>query len=233
MKRIILKISGEFLAGDKSFCYDNDIINDIVRQLLFLSSQDYEIGIVLGGGNIFRGNQLQYLSIDRNIADNMGMLATIQNSLLMAEFVKNNHGKAKVFSMVQVDKFADFFNINKVYETLKKKNICFFASGVGVPFFTTDTAAILKAIELSANVVYKGTKVDGIYTSDPQIDNNAKFIENISYKDVLANNLRVMDMTAISLAQENRVSICVFNLSKKDSIIKAVIEQSIGSHIQP
>jgi len=182
--RIILKISGEFLAGPKNFGFDYDTINRITDELLALKEYGVSIGVVLGGGNFFRGGIDSENLVSRVTGDSIGMLATIQNSLVLSDMLNKKNYSTEVFSSIQIDKIAKFYTPNDAENAFQDGKICFFCAGTGNPFFTTDTAAVLRAIELNADIVLKGTKVDGVYTADPAKDSSAEFITSISFFEI-------------------------------------------------
>ncbi|MCL2063016.1 MAG: UMP kinase [Candidatus Cloacimonetes bacterium] len=227
--RLILKLSGEFLSGDKGFGFDDAILDQLTDDIIEVENLGYEIGIVLGGGNFFRGKELAM--IDRAAADNVGMLATIQNALVVSEVLRQKNRQVEVYSAFPIDKIAKYFTYQSAEKALKIKKICFFSGGTGNPFFTTDTAAILKAIELNCDIVLKGTKVDGVYSDDPKINHKAVFIPKISYIEVLQKQLNIMDMTAFSLARDYKIPIRIFNVTKKGNIKKSLLESGVGTNV--
>jgi len=229
--KVVIKISGEFLAGEKGFGIDLDTVNDLLLDIISIKKLGFSIGIVIGGGNFFRGLSETGDHLPRFTADNIGMLATIQNALILSSLLEKKNYSTEIYSAIQVDKVAKFYTPNRALTSLNEGKICFFCAGTGNPFFTTDTAAVLRAIELKCNLVLKGTKVDGVFTADPMKDKNAKFIEDITFDDVLAKKLNVMDMTAFSLARDNKMPIKVFNITKKGNMQKAVLEKSFGTFI--
>ena len=182
INKIILKISGEILAGKKGFGIDLDAINDLIDDIISVKKLGFSIGIVLGGGNFFRGASKtgQYLS--RTIADNIGMLATIQNALIMSGLLQTKNYLTEVYSAIQVDKIAKFYTPSRANTSINEGKICFFCAGTGNPFFTTDTAAVLRAVELNADIVFKGTKVDGVYSADPVKNKNVELFQNITFE---------------------------------------------------
>jgi len=229
--KVIFKISGEVLAGDKGFGIDIKAIEELIEDLVSIRKAGYSIGIVIGGGNFFRGVSEIGNNINRYTADNVGMLATIQNALIMSGLLQKKNYRTEIYSAVQVDKVAKFYTPNRATTSLNEGKICFFCGGIGNPFFTTDTAAILRAIELSADIVLKGTKVDGVYSADPVKDKNAKFISDITFSEVLDKELHVMDMTAFSLARENNMPIKVFNITKKGNLSEAILNKDVGTFV--
>jgi len=228
-KRLIIKISGEFLAGKKGFGFDQTILDQLADDIIEIKNEGYFLGLVLGGGNFFRGCDLK--DIDRVAADNIGMLATIQNALMMSEVLKRKDCPIDIFSAFPVNKIAKYFTYETAKSSLNKGKICFLCGGTGNPFFTTDTTAILRAIELDCDIVLKGTLVDGIYTADPKKDKNAKFIKQITFTEVLEKQLHVMDMTAFSLARDYNIPIKVFNISVKGNLKNAVLSKDIGTYV--
>ena len=228
-QRLILKLSGEYLSGEKGFGFDQKILNQLVDDILEIKDLGHEIAIVLGGGNFFRGKDLS--EINRAAADNVGMLATIQNALVVSETIKLKGHKTAIYSSFPIDKIAKYFTYSSADKALTKGKICFLAGGTGNPFFTTDTAAVLRAIELNCDIVLKGTNVDGIYTADPKKDNNAEFISEITFTETLSKQLKIMDMTAFSLAREYNIPIKIFNISVPGNIKKALLSKNIGSYV--
>ena len=229
--KVIFKISGEVLAGEKGFGLDMQSVEDLIEDLISIRKAGYSVGIVLGGGNFFRGVSEVGKHINRYTADNVGMLATIQNALIMSGLLQKKNYRTEIYSAIQVDKVAKFYTPNRATTSLNEGKICFFCGGIGNPFFTTDTAAILRAIELNADIVLKGTKVDGVFSADPVKDKNAKFIADITFNEVLERELNVMDMTAFTLARENDMPIKVFNITEKGSLKEAILNKDIGTFV--
>lgn len=229
--KVIFKISGEVLAGKKGFGIDMQSVENLIEDLISIRKAGYSIGIVLGGGNFFRGVSEVGKHINRFTADNVGMLATIQNALIMSGVLQKKNYRTEIYSAIQVDKVAKFYTPNRATTSLNEGKICFFCGGIGNPFFTTDTAAILRAVELNADIVLKGTKVDGVFSADPVKDKNAKFIADITFSEVLDKELQVMDMTAFSLARENNMPIKVFNITKKGSLKEAILKKDVGTFV--
>jgi uridylate kinase len=226
---VILKLSGEVLAGKRGFGFDYDVVKQLAEGIIAVRNQGFRIGIVIGGGNIFRGSSKLGSEINRFTADNMGMLATIQNTLLLADVLNNKNYRAEIFSAVQCDKIVRFFTAETALHAFNKGNVCFFCAGTSNPFFTTDTAAVLRAVEMQADLVLKGTKVDGVYTADPHIDKNAVLLKDVTYDQALAEKLQIMDMTAFSLARDNMMPIKIFNISDPAMILKAILEPEVGT----
>ena len=229
IKRLLLKLSGEFLAGGSGFGYNNAILDQLAEDIIELRERNYEIGVVIGGGNYFRGKELT--SIDQAAADNVGMLATVQNAIVVSEVLKQKKQFTKVYSAFPIDKIANLFTHQAADKSMSNGIICFFAGGTGNPFFTTDTAAILRAIELKCDLVLKGTNVDGIYTADPKKKPGATLIKNITYSQALQKQLNVMDMTAFSLARDYKMPIKVFSIKEKGNLLKAVITAEVGTFV--
>jgi len=229
--RVILKLSGEYLAGEKGYGFDEDIIDRLTDDIIEVRKLGYGIGVVLGGGNIFRGGTWKNREMDRTVLDNIGMLATMQNALYLAEILNKKNYTAEVFSAIQTDKVAKFYSPARAETSIQEGRITFLCGGTGNPFFTTDTAAILRAIELNADMVLKGTKVDGVYSADPAKDLTAEFIADICFDEVIQRELRVMDMTAFSLAKENSMPIKIFNVAKPGCIREAITMPEIGTFV--
>ena len=229
--RIIFKISGEILAGVKGFGIDIEVVNGLVDEIIAAKKLGIGIGIVLGGGNFFRGNSEIGNMLQRFTADNVGMLATIQNALILSELLNKKNYYTEIHSAIQIDKVAKFYTPNRAKTSLNEGKICFFCGGTGNPFFTTDTAAVLRAIVLNADIMMKGTKVDGVFTTDPEKDKNAKFIGDITYDELLLKKLKVMDMTSFSLAREYGMPIKVFNIPQKGNMRNAILQKDVGTFI--
>ncbi len=220
--RILLKVSGEALLGDTQFGLDIKTITYIANEIKEVYKNNYQICLIIGGGNIFRGIQGASEGIDRSTSDYMGMLATVINALSMQSALEKINVPTRVQSAISMSQIAEPYIRRKAIRHLEKKRIVIFAAGTGNPFFSTDTAAALRASEMNCAIIVKGTKVDGIYDKDPKIHKDANFYKNISYIDVLNKNLRIMDSTAISLAKDSKIPIIVTNLSIRDSIINAI-----------
>jgi len=229
--KIVVKISGEILGGKEGMNFHLPTIESIIEEIVSVKNLGYSIGIVLGGGNIFRGASELGKNIIRFTADNVGMLATIQNALVLSDLLKKKNHRTEIFSAIQVDKVAKFYTPNRANTSFNEGKICFFCAGTGNPFFTTDTAAVLRAIELNADVVLKGTKVDGVYTADPVKNKDAEFIKDITFDEVLAKQLKVMDMTSFSLARDYNMPIKVFNITKKHNLKDAILNKDVGTFI--
>jgi uridylate kinase len=230
-KRILLKLSGESLLGKQPFGIDPDVANFIAGEIKSLSDLNIQIGIVVGGGNIFRGLEADSKGLDRTSADYMGMLATVINSLALQSALELCGIPTRVQTSIEMHEIAEPFIQRRAMRHLEKGRIVIFAGGTGNPYFTTDTAASLRAMEIKADVIMKATKVDGVYDSDPVKNKTAVMFKKISYIDVLTKNLKVMDATAISLCRDNLLPIIVFNLQKKGNIRRAICGQKIGTYV--
>jgi len=231
-KRVLLKLSGEALLGKSAFGIDPDTVNDISREIKEIADMGVQLGIVVGGGNIFRGFDGSTRGMDRTSADYMGMLATVINSLALQSGLEQYDVVTRVQTAIEMKQVAEPFIQRRAVRHLEKGRVVIFAGGTGNPYFTTDTAASLRAIEIKADVIIKATKVDGVYDKDPVIHPDAVMFDKISYTDVLAKNLKVMDATAISLCRENRLPIIVFNLNKSGNIRRVICGQSVGTIVR-
>jgi uridylate kinase len=231
-KRVLLKLSGEALLGKSSFGIDPDTVNEISREIKEIADMGVQLGIVVGGGNIFRGFDGSTRGMDRTSADYMGMLATVINSLALQSGLEHYDVVTRVQTAIEMKQVAEPFIQRRAVRHLEKGRVVIFAGGTGNPYFTTDTAASLRAIEIKADVIIKATKVDGVYDQDPVIHPEAVMFDKISYTDVLAKNLKVMDATAISLCRENRLPIIVFNLNKSGNIRRVICGQSVGTIVR-
>ena len=221
-KRILLKISGESLVGESSFGLDFKTVNNIANEIKEVFESKHQICLIIGGGNIYRGTKGASEGVDRSTSDYMGMLATMINALLMQNALEKIDVPTRVQTDISMSQIAEPYIRRKAIRHLEKNRIVIFASGTGNPFFTTDTAAALRASEMNCSMIIKATKVDGIYDKDPLINQDAKFFKEISYIDVLNKNLKVMDSTAISLARESKIPIIVTNLNVKHSILNSI-----------
>ena len=221
-KRILIKISGEALMGDLKFGIDVKTINNISKEIKNVLKNNYQICLIIGGGNIFRGIKGASEGIDRSTSDYMGMLATVMNALSLQSSLEKLNVPTRVQSAISMSQVAEPYIRRKAVRHLEKNIIVIFAAGTGNPFFSTDTAASLRASELNCSLILKATKVDGLYNKDPIKYPKAKLIKNISYNDVITKNLKVMDLTAISLAKESKIPILITNIFKKNSLINAL-----------
>jgi len=218
----MLKLSGEALMGDKDFGIDLDTINSITNQISVILKNGIKISIVVGGGNIFRGISASSEGMDRSSADYTGMMATVINSLILQNSLEQKGVPTRVLSAIKMDTVCESYIRRRAIRHIEKKRIVIFAAGTGNPFFTTDTAAALRASEMKCDILFKATKVDGIYDKDPKIDKNAKKLYDLNYDYVINNNLRIMDTASISLAKENKIPILVFSILDKDSLINII-----------
>ena len=221
-KRILLKISGESLMGESNYGLDISTAKFIAKEIKKIYKKNYQICLIIGGGNIYRGIKGAAEGIDRSTSDYMGMLATIMNALSMQSILETTKVPTRVQSAISMSQIAEPYIRRKAIRHLEKKRIVIFAAGTGNPFFSTDTAAALRASEMNCSMIIKATKVDGIYDKDPVKYKDAKFYKKISYSEVLGNDLKVMDSTAISLAKESKIPILITNISEKNSIINAI-----------
>jgi uridylate kinase len=228
---IILKLSGEVLSGHQTFGINIQRIEEIIGEVIAVRKMGYRIGMVLGGGNFFRGSSETAKYLDRVTADNVGMLATVQNALIFSDLMRNKNYLTEVYTAFKVDRIAKFYTPDRAITSLNEGKICFFCGGIGNPFFTTDTTAILRGIELKADLVLKATKVDGIYSNDPMKDKNAKLYKKITFDEALDKKLKVMDMTAFSLAREYNMPIKVFNIDIRGNMIKAIQDVDLGTYV--
>jgi uridylate kinase len=227
--RVLLKLSGEALMGNKGFGIDPEVVSSIAGEIKDVHEQGVQIGIVVGGGNIFRGLAASAQGFDRVSADHMGMLATVMNALALQDALEKMQVHTRVQSAIEMNQVAETFIRRRAIRHFEKGRVVIFAAGTGNPYFSTDTTAALRANEIKAKVILKATKVDGIYDADPVKVPNAKFFPEISYIDVLTQQLEVMDSTAISLCMNNKVPIIVFNMKTKGNIRRVIMGEKIGS----
>ena len=230
-KRILLKLSGEALMGDQGFGISPDVIKYVAEEVQSAFDLGVQVAIVVGGGNIFRGIAASTYGMDRVSADKMGMLATVINSLALQDALEEKGVLTRVQTAISMHEVAEPFILRRAVRHLEKGRVVIFAAGTGNPYFTTDTAAVLRAQEIRAEILLKATKVDGLYDADPAIKDDAKFIKKISYMEIIEKQLHVMDMTAISLAMDNQLPLVVFNLANKGNIKKVVCGEAIGTQI--
>jgi uridylate kinase len=230
-KRILLKLSGESLMGSKSFGIDPKVLEYFAKEIKKVHRLGVQVGIVIGGGNIYRGLNASDQGIDRVTGDQMGMLATIINSLALQNTLEKNGMYTRLMSAIKMEEMAEPYIRRRAIRHLEKKRIVIFGAGTGHPYFSTDTAASLRAVEIEADAIFKGTRVDGVFDSDPEKNPKANRYEEITYMEVLKKNLRIMDMTAISLCQENNLPIIVFNMDKPDNLLKVITGKSVGTSV--
>jgi uridylate kinase len=230
-KRILLKLSGEALAGENGFGIDRERISEIAAEIAAAARGGVQFGLVVGGGNFFRGIQASQTGIERVSVDYMGMLATVINAIALQDFLKARQLKARVLSAISVEPVAETFTRRAALGYLGSGEVVVFAAGTGCPYFSTDTAASLRAIEIEADVFAKATKVDGVYDKDPVKHSDARRYDKISYADVLTDGLAVMDAAAVSLCRENRMPVVVFNLNTPGNIGRLAAGETIGTLI--
>jgi len=229
-KRILLKLSGEALAGESKFGLDYPKVFEICKRIKTVAELDVQIGIVVGGGNFWRGRSGGQM--DRTRADHMGMLATVINSLALCDALEQLGVAVRVQTAIAMQEIAEPYIRNKAEHHLRKNRVVIFGCGTGNPFFSTDTAAALRAAEIDAQIIMKATNVDGVYDCDPRTNVNAKKFDELAYLDILSNGLQVMDSTAASLCMDNRIPILVFNLDNPDNIVRAVQGENIGTIVR-
>ncbi|MCQ2973794.1 MAG: UMP kinase [Bacteroidales bacterium] len=231
-KRILLKLSGEALAGCDKYGINGNVLEEFCQEILELSSMGVQIGIVVGGGNIFRGMTGTKKGVERVKGDSMGMLATTINAIAIQSCIESLGGKAKVLTATLMEPFAERFSQNRAINALEKGYIVIFSGGTGNPFFTTDSAAALRGIEIKADILLKGTRVDGIYTADPEKDKNATKFDEITFDETIQKKLKVMDLTAFALCSENKLPIMVFDMTQKGNLKKITNGEKIGTLVK-
>jgi uridylate kinase len=229
LNRILLKLSGEALMGNQQYGIDHQRLDDYAEEIKSIANQGIQIGIVIGGGNIFRGLSGAHLGVDRTQGDYMGMLATVINSMAIQNALQSKGLSTRLFSGIRVEPITELPSGAKIIQALESGNIAIIAGGTGNPFFTTDTAAALRAVEMKADAILKGTRVDGIYTADPEKEPSAVKLNQLSYQDAINKKLNVMDMTAFTLCAENNMPIIVFNMNKNGNLLKIISGQQIGT----
>ncbi|MCK5822303.1 MAG: UMP kinase [Bacteroidales bacterium] len=230
--RILLKLSGESLMGQQNTGIDPEHLHTYIEQILKVRELGVQIGIVIGGGNIFRGLSGTKAGFDRVKGDYMGMLATVINGLALQSGFQSKGIPARVFTSIRMEPVAEFWNRDRVIEALEKNEICIFSAGTGNPFFTTDTTAALRAVEIKAEALLKGTRVDGVYSADPEKDPTATKFDSISFDEVIKNNLRIMDQTAFTMCRENNLPILVFDMDTPGNLEKLISGQKIGTLVE-
>ncbi len=230
-KRILLKLSGEALMGDKEFGLDNKQLKAFAEEIKMVVATGVQVGIVIGGGNIFRGLKGASEGMDRVQADYMGMLATVINGLALQSALESINVHTRLQSAIEMDQIAEPFIRRRAIRHLQKGRVVIFSAGTGNPYFTTDTGATLRAVEMEADVILKGTRVDGIYSADPEKDSTATKFDNISFDEVFKRGLTVMDMTAVTLSSENKLPIVVFNMNIPGNLLRLVNGENIGTRV--
>jgi uridylate kinase len=230
--RVLLKISGEALAGQRGFGLDFDTIARIADEIQSVVRAGADLGLVIGGGNIVRGSQLSKMGMDRVSADYMGMLGTVINALAVQDILERKGMETRVMTAIRMEELAEPYIRRRALRHFEKGRVVIFAAGTGNPYFSTDTAAVLRAIQMKAQVIIKATSVDGVYSADPKVDPNAKFYDEISYRDVMLEELKVMDQTAVTLCKENALPLIVLNIHKPDAIAAAVRGDRVGTLVR-
>ena len=231
-KRILLKLSGEALMGDRSHGIDSNRLKDYAEEIHAVSEKGVEIGIVIGGGNIFRGVSGVAEGFDRVKGDYMGMLATVINGLALQSAIEKAGTGTKVLSSIKMDPVTEFYSKEKVSNALKNNEIVIFVGGTGNPFFTTDTASSLRAVEMQADIFLKGTRVDGVYTSDPEKDPKAQRFDELSFEEAIQKQLKVMDTTAFAMCKDNNMPVYVFDMNKKGNLLRLISGEKIGTLVK-
>jgi uridylate kinase len=230
--RVLLKISGEALAGERGFGFDFDTMARIADEIQAVVRAGADVGLVIGGGNIVRGSQLSKMGMDRVSADYMGMLGTVINALAVQDILERKGMETRVMTAIRMEELAEPYIRRRALRHFEKGRIVIFAAGTGNPYFSTDTAAVLRAIQIKSQVIIKATSVNGVYSADPKVDKNAKFYEEISYRDVMLEELKVMDQTAVTLCKENSLPLIVLNIHQPDAIAAAVRGERVGTLVR-
>ena len=231
-KRILLKLSGEALAGEKGFGFDFDVLNRLAGEVKQVGDQGVSVGLVVGGGNIVRGGQLAKIGMDRVGADYMGMLGTVINALAMQDVLERTGVDTRVMTAIRMEELAEPYIRRRALRHFEKGRTVIFAAGTGNPYFSTDTAAVLRAIQMKADVIIKATSVDGVYSADPKKDPSAKFFTEMSYRDVIVDQLGVMDQTAITLCSENKLPLIVLNIHRQGAVAAATRGERVGTLVR-
>lgn len=231
-RRILLKLSGEALAGDKGFGFDFGTVGRLADEVKRVADMGVAVGLVVGGGNIVRGSQLAKMGMDRVGSDYMGMLGTVINALALQDVLERKGVVTRVMTAIRMEEVAEPYIRRRALRHFEKGRTVIFAAGTGNPYFSTDTAAVLRAIQMKAEVIIKATSVDGVYSADPKTDPAARFYETISYRDVMLQELRVMDQTAITLCAENKLPLIVLNIHKNGAVASAVSGERVGTLVQ-
>jgi uridylate kinase len=231
-KRILLKLSGEALAGEKGFGFDFDVVKRLAGEVKQVVEQGVSVGLVIGGGNIVRGAQLAKVGMDRVNADYMGMLGTVINGLALQDVLEREGVDTRVMTAIRMEELAEPYIRRRALRHFEKGRTVIFAAGTGNPYFSTDTAAVLRAIQMKADVVIKATSVDGVYSADPKKDTSAKFYAEIGYRDVILDQLGVMDQTAITLCSENRLPLIVLNIHTHGAVAAATRGERVGTLVR-
>jgi len=230
-KRVLLKLSGESLMGSQGFGIDDNVLDFFSAEIKKVYDEGVELGLVIGGGNIYRGLSAASQGIDRATGDQMGMLATVINALALQNAIEKRGIFTRLMSAIKMEEIAEPYIRRRAIRHLEKRRVVIFGAGTGQPFFSTDTAASLRAVEINADVIVKGTRVEGVFDSDPEKNPKAFKFDNISYMDVLKKNLRIMDLTAVSLCQENNLPMIVFNMDAPGNLLRLVRGEEVGTLI--
>ncbi len=228
-KRVLLKLSGEALMGDQQYGIDANRLSTYADEIKKIVDKEVEVAIVIGGGNIFRGLAASNTGMDRVQGDYMGMLATVINGLALQSSLEEKGVQTRMLTAIKMEQIAEPYIKRRAVRHLEKGRVVIFGAGTGNPYFTTDTAAVLRAIEVNADVILKGTRVDGVYTSDPEKDSTAVKFDEITFREVLERGLKVMDLTAFTLSEENKLPIIVFDMNKEDNLLRIVSGENIGT----
>lgn len=231
-KRILLKLSGESFSGEKEFGMVPNVFENISEEILKIKELGVEIGIVLGGGNIFRGSDQRFNQIERATADYMGMLSTVINAIALQDYLEKTGMYTRVMSAINIEAIAEPFIKRRATRHLEKGRIVIFAAGTGSPYFTTDTAAVLRGVQVDVDVILKGTRVDGIYDSDPEKNSNAKKYEEITYLQLIKDGLKVMDNTAVTLCMNHKIPIIIFNMLVENNLKKVILGEKVGTIVE-
>jgi uridylate kinase len=230
--RVLIKLSGEALAGEKGFGFDFETMNRLCDEVVAVQKMGAAVGLVVGGGNIVRGTQLAKMGMERVGADYMGMLGTVINALALQDILERKGVETRVMTAIRMEELAEPYIRRRALRHLEKNQTVIFAAGTGNPYFSTDTAAVLRAIQIKANVIIKATSVEGVYSADPKKEKDAKLYEEISYRDVMMAELKVMDQTAITLCKENHLPMIVLNIHRPGAIAAAVRGERVGTLVQ-
>ena len=230
--RVLIKLSGEALAGDKGFGFDFETMNRLCDEVVAVTKLGAAVGLVIGGGNIVRGTQLAKMGMERVGADYMGMLGTVINALALQDILERKGVETRVMTAIRMEELAEPYIRRRALRHLEKAQLVIFAAGTGNPYFSTDTAAVLRAIQIKANVIIKATSVDGVYSADPKKDKDAKLYDEISHRDVMMAELKVMDQTAITLCKENNLPLIVLNIHRPGAIAAAVQGERVGTLVR-
>jgi uridylate kinase len=231
-RRVLLKLSGEALAGDKGFGFDFETISRLAGEVREVVATGAEVGLVIGGGNIVRGSQISRLGMDRVAADYMGMLGTVINALALQDVLERQGVDTRVMTAIRMEELAEPYIRRRALRHFEKGRTVVFAAGTGNPYFSTDTAAALRAIQIKADVIIKATSVDGIYSADPKKHADAVFYEQVSYRDVMLEELGVMDQTAVTLCKENKLPLIVLNIHRPGAVVQALRGERVGTLVQ-